>query len=163
MLQEKQIRVFLEPLVNMLDEVVVGKVLSGDLLQDVQTVEGEPMTAKKAGIPSYQGKMPTQTQRRLSYAKSGMVSLLVNTINGTIKRFKMQAKLEEKDALLHKIRVAHEIDLFANYPLEPALRMDYFYFCSEDPQFLDRCKNQNGILVLEFLIEKLEMYQQNKE
>jgi len=88
---------------------------------------------------------------------------LVNTINGAIKRFKMQAKLEEKDALLHKIRVAHEIDLFANYPLEPALRMDYFYFCSEDPQFLECCKNQNGILVLEFLIEKLEMYQQNKE
>jgi len=130
MLQEKQIQVFLEPLVNMLDEVVVGKVLSGNLLQDVQSIASEPMTAKKAGIPSYQGKMPTQTERRLSYAKSGMIGMLVITINGNIKRYKRQAELEEKDELLHKIRVAYEADLFTNYPLEPALRMDYFYFCS---------------------------------
>ncbi|WP_417237693.1 hypothetical protein [Bizionia sp.] len=130
MLQEKQIQVFLEPLVNMLDEVVVGKVLLGNLLQDVQSIASEPMTAKKAGIPSYQGKMLTQTERRLSYAKSGMIGMLVNTINGNIKRYKRQAELEEKDELLHKIRVAHEADLFTNYPLEPALRMDYFYFCS---------------------------------
>ncbi|OBX21406.1 MULTISPECIES: hypothetical protein [Bizionia] len=161
MLEETQIQVFLEPLVNMLDEVVVGKVLSGYLLQDVQAVEGQPMTAKKAGIPSYQGKMPTQTERRLSYAKNGMIGMLVNTINGNIKRYKMQAVLEEKDELLHEIRVAHEADLFANYPLEPASRMDYFYFCSEDSQFLERCKNKNGIVILQFLVEKLELYKQD--
>ncbi|MFC5196424.1 hypothetical protein ACFPH8_13875 [Bizionia hallyeonensis] len=161
MLQEKQIQVFLEPLVNMLDEVLVGKVLSGNLLQDVQSIASEPMTAKKAGIPSYQGKMPTQTERRLSYAKSGMIGMLVNTINGNIKRYKRQAELEEKDELLHKIRVAHEADLFTNYPLEPALRMDYFYFCSEDTKFLERCKSINGIDVLQFLVEKLERYKQN--
>lgn len=161
MLQEKQIQVFLEPLVNMLDEVVVGKVLSGNLLQDVQSIASEPMTAKKAGIPSYQGKMLTQTERRLSYAKSGMIGMLVNTINGNIKRYKRQAELEEKDELLHKIRVAHEADLFTNYPLEPALRMDYFYFCSEDTKFLEGCKSINGIDVLQFLVEKLERYKQN--
>ncbi len=163
MIQEKSVQVFLEPLVNMLDEVVVGKVLSGNLLEDVKTVEGEPMTALKAGIPSYQGKMPTPSQRQLSYAKSGMIGLLVNTLNGNIKKFKLQAKLEEKDELLHKIRVDHEADLFANYKLEPALRMDYFYFCSEDPQFLERCKNKNGIIVLQFLIEKLDIYKENRQ
>lgn len=163
MLEEKMLRIFLEPLVNMLDEVVVGKLLSGNLLEDVKTVEGEPMTSLKAGIPSYQGKMPTPSQRQLSYAKSGMIGLLVNSLNGNIKKFKLQVKLEEKDELLHKIRVAHEADLFANYTLEPALRMDYFYFCSEDPQFLERCKNKSGMVVLQFLIEKLDIYKQNKK
>lgn len=162
MLQEKSVQVFLEPLVNMLDEVVVGKVLSGDLLEDVQAVEGKPMTSLKAGIPSFQGKIPTPSQRQLSYAKSGMISTLVNTINGNIKKFRMQVKLEEKDELIHKIRIVHEADLFANYPLELPSRMDYFYFCSEDLQFLERCKNKNGILVLQFLIEKLDIYKQNK-
>lgn len=160
-LSENKFQVFLEPLVNLLDEVVVGKVLSGNLHHDVQMVEGEPMTSKKAGIPSYQGSMPTLTQRRLSYARSSLVGLLVNTINGNLKRFKKQAVLEEKDELLHKIRIAHEENLFATYSLEPHLRMDYFYFCSEDPNFLERCQNKNGIDILQFLIEKLQQYKQN--
>ncbi|EGV44168.2 hypothetical protein BZARG_954 [Bizionia argentinensis JUB59] len=162
MLQGNQIQVVLEPLVNKLDEVTVGKVLSGNLMHDVKNVEGEPLTAKMVGIPSYQGKMPTQSERRLSNAYGNVIVTLVNTINGKIKRLKQQVLLEEKDELLHKIRVAYEGDLFANYALEPMFRMDYFFFCSEDPKFLERCKNKNGITVLKFLIEKLEIYKQNR-
>lgn len=162
MLENKKFQIFLKPLINMLDEVVVGKVLSGNLMQDLQNVEGTPMTALKAGISSYQGKMPSQSERRLSYARSGMIGMIVNSLNGNIKRFKMQVQLEEKEELIHKIRAAQEANLFASFPLEPNLQMEFWYFCSEDPNFLERCKNKNGVLVLQYLIEKLEVYKENR-
>ncbi|TYB79276.1 peptidase associated/transthyretin-like domain-containing protein [Bizionia myxarmorum] len=162
MLENKKFQIFLKPLINLLDEVVVGKVLSGNLMQDLQNVDCTPMTALKAGIPSYQGKMPTQSERRLSYARSGMIGMIVNSLNGNIKRFKMQVQLEEKEELIHKIRAEQEENLFASFPLESNLRMEFWYFCAEGPDFLERCKNKNGVLVLQYLIEKLEVYKENR-
>lgn len=162
-IKTKQLNIELKPFINSLEEVVVGSLLSGDLFLDIKQVKGEPMTSKKAGIPSYRGKMPSPSQRRYNYARGGMLNSLINTINGNIKRYKRQIELERKAALIKKIRNEHEANLFANYSLDKSLRTDYFYFCSDDPEFLERCENQNSFRVLQFLVKKLKAYKKQSK
>lgn len=166
MIINKIVLVELEQQVNSLDEVVIGKVLSGNMLLDVGNVEDEPMTAKKAGIPSYQGKRKTQSERRLHDADHGVlftglslnVNKLLNKINGRTKKLKHQVKLEAKDELMFNIKVRLSEDFFANNPLDEDLIMDFFYFCSEDEDFMPQCKNKNNLEILHFLRHKYKQY-----
>ena len=64
----KRITITLEEQVNELDEVVVGKILTGDLLKDVKNIEGAPVTSQSLGIPSYQGRLLTQSERKVKEA-----------------------------------------------------------------------------------------------
>ena len=129
---DKTLVVFLEEQINALDQVVVGKVLTGDILSDVGNVEGEPMTSKKAGIPSYQGKPKTQSERRLNEATTGggIVPLnpIINAITGRTKELKRRILLEEKEALMYSIKARLSDDLFTLEPLEEDYIMEYFYF-----------------------------------
>lgn len=162
---EKELEVHLEELTYTLDEVVVGRMLTGDLLLDASRVEGEPVTAKKLGIPSYQGKLKTQSERKLNEATTGggFIPLfpIINAITGRTKQLKNQIKLERKDELLYDIRKRLEKDLFSIDDLSKNLRTDFFYFCSEDENFILRCKNKSDLEVLEFLREKLIQYKSN--
>lgn len=165
MIEQKTIVVALEPSVNSLDEVVVGKVLSGDMLMDIQNVEGTPVTAKSLGIPSYQGKPKTQAQRLLKEATSGggiiPLNPIINAITGRTKKLKLYVELEKKEILMYRIKSRLEDDLFGSYTLDEDHIMDYFYFVSEDENFLERCNDKNDIFILEFLVEKLQEYKQN--
>lgn len=162
----KTLVVYLEEQINALDQVVVGKVLTGDILSDVGNVEGEPMTSKKAGIPSYQGKPKTQSERRLIEATTGAgivpLNPILNAISGRTKELKRRVLLEEKETLMYSIKAKLSEDLFSLEPLHDDYVMEYFYFVSETDDFLERCKNKNDILVLEYLIEKIKIYKKNK-
>ena len=69
MLKNRTIEVNLEEQVNQLDEVTVGKILTGDLLSDINNTEGEPpINFFDVGIPGYTGKPATQSERRLAEA-----------------------------------------------------------------------------------------------
>ena len=104
----KTLNVTLEEQLNTLDQVVVGKVLSGDILTDIGNVDGEPITAKKVGIPSYQGPPKTQSERKLNEATTGggFIPLfpIINAISGRTKKLKTQVKLEEKEELMCRLR-----------------------------------------------------------
>ena len=41
------------------------------------------------------------------------------------------------------------------HELEEDLRIEFYYFCSDDPDFQDRCINRSDVEVLEYLNEKL--------
>ncbi|HLV69225.1 MAG TPA: hypothetical protein VKY34_00870, partial [Xanthomarina sp.] len=105
---EKNLEVHLEELTYALEEVVVGRMLSGDLMQDIGDVEGSPVTAKQLGIPSYQGKLKTQNERKLNEATTGggFIPLfpIINAISGRTKQLKNQIKLKRKDNLLEDVR-----------------------------------------------------------
>src|SRR5690606_29068251 len=154
---EKALEVHLEELTYALDEVVVGRMLSGDLMQDIADVKGSPVTAKQLGIPSYQGKLKTQSERKLNEATTGggFIPLfpIINAITGRTKQLKNQIKLERKDNLLEDVRKRLEPILFVNDTLSENLRTDFFYFCSEDPQFVSHCKAKSDLEILEFLKE----------
>ena len=174
----KTVTVKLEELVNQLDEVTVGKILTGDLNSDINNTEGDPpINFYDVGIPGYTGKIATQNERRMNEATTGPngqklkwyspltgsipINPILNAISGRTKMLKQQIKLEEKNNLLRQIKTSLSEDFFSIYKLDEMLRADFFYFCEEDPNFELRCKNKGDIEIFDFLKEKLIQYKKN--
>lgn len=156
----KQMPVYLEELVNALDEVVVGKILTGDLLSDIKNAQLTPeLNFYNLGIPGYTGKLKSQTERRLYEASSGggliPIFPIINAISGRTKRLKAQVKFEKLDDCVHRMKSKFSIDVFSNYDLEEGQKAEFFYYCQDDPQFENLCKNTNDMVVFEFLQSKL--------
>jgi len=165
----------LEGQINELDEVLVGKVLTGDLLSDVKNVEGEPpINFYDVDIPGYTGKPATQSERRLSEAGefkpkmlfgllSGGIPLnpISNGISGRTKMLKNRVQLEANDDLLQKIKVRLSKSFFNIYKLDETKHADFFYFCADDVNFTKQCKDKSDIEIFEFLRKKLMEYNTN--
>ena len=157
----------LEEQINQLDEVVVGKILTGNLLLDVQNTEGDaPINFYDVGIPGYTGKIATQSERRLHEATTGggIVPLnpILNAISGRTKMLKNQIKVEEKDKLMRSIKARMAEDFFASSPLPNDLKMDFLYFCMDDVNFMKMCKNKSDLDIITFLQFKYKQYQENR-
>lgn len=174
-ISSQAIYVTLEEQINELDEVLVGKVLSGDLLMDIENVEGSPpINFYDVGIPGYTGKPATQSERRLAEAGEfkpkmllgllgGGVPLnpILNGISGRTKMLKKRVELEEREQLMQSIKGRLAKDFFMANPLEEDLKMDFLYFCADDENFLILCKNQTDFNILLFLKTKYHQYTQN--
>ncbi|KJD35814.1 hypothetical protein PW52_08770 [Tamlana sedimentorum] len=173
----KALKVYLEEQVNELDEVMVGSILTGDLLSDVQNVNGKPpINFYDVGIPGYTGKPATQSERRLSEASNfspsvngnsmgggGSVSILpiINAITGRTKMLKKRVKIEEKEEVMLKVKGRLAKDFFISNPLNSSLQADFFYFCADDENFIKYCKNKSDFEVLIFLRHKYKQYLKN--
>lgn len=171
---EQKIIVQLEDQVNVLDEVVVGKILSGDLNMDVQNTEiDKPIDFYDVGIPGYKGKPKTQSERRLHEADAGKMipyvglgmavnfHKLMNAITGRTKMLKERVRLESNDVLMYQMKAQFSEDLFATYPLDEPLRMEFFYYCTEEEDFEARCKDKSDLEQFEYLKEKIVLYKKN--
>jgi len=164
----KALRVTLEEQINELDEVIVGKILTGNLFLDVQNIEGDPpINFFDVGIPGYTGKPATQSERRLNEATTGggiiPLNPILNAISGRTKQLKTQVKLEENEALMLRVKDRLANDFFASNPMEEDLKMDFFFFCADDENFMKHCKNQTDFSVLIFLRMKYRQYLENLE
>jgi hypothetical protein len=169
----KKILISLEEQINQLDEVVVGKILSGNLLKDMNNIEGEAVTANSLGIPSYQGRLLTQSERKLKEASDfqstigfgGSVGIIpiINAITGRTKALKNNVKLERKESLMYQIKARLSDGLFVDNPLDENYIMDYFYFVSDDKDFTTICAYKSDLEILVFLKEKLIQYKSNQE
>lgn len=173
MIEVKLIKVFLLENVNQLDEVVVGKVLTGDLMSDIENSDAKaPINFYDVGIPGYQGKRKTQSERRLAEADAGKFvyiglgaavnfNKVLNAITGRTKMLKQRVKLEARDELMFTIKAKFSEDLFSESTLEEHLMYEFFYFCSEDPDFTNKCGGSNDLEAMSFLQEKLITYRAN--
>lgn len=169
----KRITITLEEQINELDEVVVGKILSGDLFKDVKNIEGAPVTSNSLGIPSYQGRLLTQSERKLKEASDlhptagigGSVGIIpiINAITGRTKKLKNNVKLERKESLMYQIKARLSEGLFEDNPLDKNDVMDYFHFVSEDKDFMIICNYKSDLEILVFLKEKLIQYKSNQD
>ena len=173
----KVVRVDLEEQINQLDEVVVGKVLTGNLLSDIKNVKGNPpINFFDVGIPGYTGRIATQSERRLSEASAfnpkaggslggmgGSVSLnpIINALTGRTKMLKARVEIEEKEELLHSVKTRLSKDFLMSNPLDDDLVADFFYFCADDENFIKYCKNQSDFKILIFLRMKYKEYLKN--
>jgi hypothetical protein len=169
--------VALQEQVNELDEVIVGKVLTGDLFSDMDNVQGKPpINFYDVGIPGYTGKIATQSERRLSEAGefkpqmllgllTGGIPLnpILNGISGRTKMLKQRVALESKTELMFRIKARLSENFFASNPLEDSLKMDFFYFCSDDDKFIQTCKGQSDFQILLFLKKKYNEYLMNSK
>ena len=172
-IKERGMTVELTDQVNVLDEVIVGKILTGDLDSDVNNSDAErPIDFYDVGIPGYKGKPKTQSERRLYEADHGkMVSIglgvgvnfnkLLNKISGRTKKLKERVRVESNDVLIKSIEARLSEYFFQTYPLNEDFRTDFFYFCSDDLEFEKRCNNKSDIEVFEFLAEKIKAYKSN--
>ena len=96
----------LDEQINELDEVIVGKVLTGDLLSDINSIEGDPpINFFDVGIPGYKGKKATQSERRLHEATTGggfiPLNPILNAISGRTKMLKKRIALEANTTLMY--------------------------------------------------------------
>lgn len=167
--------VILNEQINELDEVVVGKVLSGDLLADIVNVDGNaPINFYDVGIPGYTGKPATQSERRLAQAGEfkpemllgivlggGSLDPIINGISGRTKMLKKRVAIEDKETLMQSIKGRLSKDFFASNPMEDELKIDFFYFCADDENFIKYCKNQTDFKILIFLRVKYKQYMIN--
>ncbi|WP_396601847.1 hypothetical protein [Algibacter sp. R77976] len=167
--------VILDEQINELDEVVIGKVLSGDLMADIKNIDGNaPIDFYDVGIPGYTGKPATQSERRLAQAGEfkpkmllgivlGGASLdpIINGLSGRTKMLKERVKLEEKESLMQSIKGRLSKDFFISNPLDETLKMDFFYFCADDINFIRSCKNHTDFKILIFLRMKYRQYMVN--
>ncbi len=167
-LVSKTMIVNLDEQINELEEVVVGKVLTGDLLSDIENADqNAPINFYDVGIPGYTGKIATQSERRLYEATTGggIVPLnpIINAITGRTKMLKERIKLERRKDLLRQIKDEFSEDFFKNHKLEEDLRTDFFYFCEEDPNFEKRCVGKSDLEIYFYLQERLIKYKENQQ
>lgn len=173
-IEQKKMVIMLEEQVNVLDEVLVGKVLSGDLEFDVKNAKvDKPLDFYDVGIPGYTGKPKTQSERRLYEADGGKMipylgfgfavnfHKLMNAISGRTKMLKERVRLESNEILMYKIRAELSEEFFKKHLLDESLLVEFFYFCSEDPNFESRCKGKSELEVYEFIEEKYIEYKAN--
>ncbi len=172
----KKIAVTLESNVNELKEVVVGKVLTGDLLSDLKNSDAKPtINFYDVGIPGYVGKPKTQNERLLYEAGefkpkmllgllmgSVPINPILNGISGRTKMLKQRVKLEKEEQLLFSLKSRLELGFFKENPLDESSRLDFFYFCSDDPNFVERCRDSD-LEALVFFKEKYEHYLKNRK
>ncbi|WP_299228627.1 carboxypeptidase-like regulatory domain-containing protein [uncultured Psychroserpens sp.] len=168
MIQSQKMVVNLTEKINELDEVIVGKVLTGDLTSDVQNSDAKAdINFYDVGIPGYTGKRKTQKERRLYDANHGKyvyyygllasinINKILNKISGRTKRLKNLVRLEQQDTCMQRVNSEFSDDLFGDLDLEDHLKTEFFYYASEDPKFLELCKLNSDIKLFEFLAQKL--------
>lgn len=163
---KKTLTVVLEEEINQLEEVIVGRILTGNLLSDIDHTEGNPpINFYDVGIPGYTGKIATQSERRLNEATTGggfiPLNPILNAISGRTKMLKQQVALEAKDELLYTIKARLSNVFFKLNPLQESLIMDFFYFCQEDENFMMACNNQSDLKIWQFLEVKHKQYINN--
>lgn len=163
LIQYKFISVELTDKITELDEVVVGKILTGDLMSDIENSDVKPdLNFYDLGISGYTGKLKTQSERRLHEATtgSGLVPLnpILNWISGRTKKLKGQIARENLDNAMRKTMSSLSETLFDIDTLEDTKRMEFFYFVTDDPQFLPLSKTDNDLIMLTFLQQKLEEF-----
>ncbi|MFC4723445.1 hypothetical protein ACFO5O_14005 [Geojedonia litorea] len=175
MYNSKTLEIPLTENINQLNEVIVGRVLTGDLRSDIENANiKSEINFYDVGIPGYTGKLKTQSERRLFEADNGKffvfygigfainVHKILNRISGRTKQLKLHVRLEALDTCMLRAKSEFSETLFGDLNIEDHLEMEFFYYVSEDPEFLEICKRDNAMEMYQFLVEKLVNYKENQ-
>ncbi|MBT8244070.1 MAG: hypothetical protein HKP48_10875 [Winogradskyella sp.] len=173
-LEEDNLRVNLEEKVTELDEVNVGRVLTGNIASDVGNIElKEKINFYDLGIPGYTGKPKTIQERKLYDANHGKmaafyiiagtvnINKLLNKISGRTKKLKAIVDLSESDKCMKRMKDFYSKTLFDKQELSDAQQTEYFYFCMDDSNFKEICERNDPTEVIPFLDKKLLAYKKN--
>lgn len=175
MMQSGTCVIILEERINVLDEVVLGKILTGNLESDLQNSDAEPeINFYDLGIPGFTGKPLTLNESKLHDADAGPWGYigfgfgvnfhkLLNQISGRTKRLKNIVDLDRRDECINRLRREYEDIIFEKEQLAENLRVEYFLFCQEDDEFLEMCNRNNDIEAIDFLKLKLKIYKEARK
>lgn len=162
-MQTKSMTVNLEDHVNELDEVVVGKILTGDLLTDIENSDAKrEINFYDLGIPGYTGPRMTQSERRVYEANSGggilPLNPLINWITGRTKKLKEQVAREKRFQAMDEAKAKYTAMLFETESFDASQQTEFFHFASYDPDFVVFSKTKTEIEMFQFLKEKLKAF-----
>ena len=162
--------------INKLDEVVVGKILTGDLLSDIENSDAtQDINFYDVGIPGYTGRRKTQSERRLAEADSGKflyfygvgfainVHKILNRISGRTKEMTGRVFAEEQVACINRTHSEFSELLFGNQDFGKGLIDGFYMYVAEDSKFDELCKSDNSLEMYEFLVGKLIGFQSSDE
>ena len=166
--------------INELNEVIVGKILTGSLQSDLENSDAKTeINFYDLGIPGYTGKPLTQNERKLHDADSGPTGAimggpfgggvglnmhkLLNKISGRTKKLRAIVALDDEERCIARLRREYEEAVFKIDTLADTLKNEYFLFCQEDEGFKTLCDENNDLKSIEFLQTKLKAYQKNRE
>ncbi len=175
-IKNKRIVLYLEIQVNELAEVKIGNTLTGNLYEDIANSKAErPLDFYDVGIPGYQGKRKTKSERLLHEAGDFRPAMLLgllggslpinpilNGLSGRTKMLKKRVELEKNTEKMQRLKAKLGADFFENYPLDTMKRMDFFYFCAEDKN-LDKRTSGNDFDSLNFVLHQSQEYNRNPE
>jgi len=178
MLEQNDLIIYVTERVNQLDEVVVGKIFTGSLASDLNSLDAEAeINAKDLGIPGFYGKPKNLPERKLHDADHGdwvavnggpfgfgavlNMNKILNRISGRTKRLKERVILDEKNTCREQLIEDYQERLFKNETLTKAQQAEYFYFCMGDSKFQDICATTDFQIIEQFLQKKLNTYKSN--
>jgi hypothetical protein len=166
--------------INELNEVIVGKILTGSLQSDLENSDAKTeVNFYDLGIPG-NTKLPlTQNEQKLHDADAGPTGSIqggpygggvalnlhkiLNKVSGRTKKLRAIVALDDKEKCMSRLRTEYETVIFKTDTLAEKYRNEYFYFCQEDEGFKALCEENNDLKSIEFLKSKLKDYQKNRE
>ena len=149
--------------ITQLDQVVVGKVLTGDLGSDIKNQDVEtPINFYDLGIPGYTGKPKTLNERKLSEATSGggflPLNPIINAITGRTKMLKQRIKLDKKIKCVDKLKAAYKDIIFEDEEFSEELQNRFFNFIMDSEKLQGACNSDNVLTPITFLKEELKLF-----
>ncbi|SEM20530.1 hypothetical protein SAMN04487910_4432 [Aquimarina amphilecti] len=156
----------LTPIVTKLDQVNVSDInLSGNVDKDTKGIEIKPFVNNRSlGLPFRDIKQPTQIERKIYTAKSGIIDRPINYLNGTLKKLKKIKAIQDLDRLIQRGETSFSVTFFTNdLGLNEDLISDFMYYCAEDSYFENLLENTKKLSLLEFFQVKVKSYKKIKE
>ncbi|MDY8138631.1 hypothetical protein [Aquimarina sp. 2201CG5-10] len=164
-LEKEVLEISLKPIVRQLEQVRVSNIgLTGNLSKDATVVELQPfVNNKNLGLPFGDIKQPTQAERKIYTAKSGILDRPINYLNGKLKKLKRIKALEDLDRLVEKGETTFNTAFFVEaLKLPENLITDFMFFCAEDEYFKDLLGNSKRLTLVEFFEKKVIFYKEFK-
>ncbi len=160
--------------VNALNEVVVGKILTGSLESDLQNSDAKPqINFYDLGIPGNTDLPLTQSEQRLYDADHGQfvyyygigfainIHKILNRINGDTNEYKKRIEIEFKEKCINRLKSEYSKTVFDVIAIPKDNKEEFFQFCLEDNQFKTLCEDENKLNAVGFLLDKLKAFQIN--
>lgn len=165
-LEDQPYQVFLFPKINALQEVLItDSGLIGVEEVDIQNIPVTPyITAATLGLPQATRPLPTVEERRIYTASSSMTELLINTLNGKLKKLRKLDRWAKLDRIVLKGEQSMATYYFEEYCGIPAEYItDFVYFCSEDERYKQLLNLDDQLKLFEFFEEKSVAYREFRE
>ncbi len=165
-LQKESVTVVLFPTLEQLEQVKISNIeLSGYLDTDINVVELLPYVDNRIlDLPFRDKPQPTQIERRIYTAKSGVLDLPINYLNGKLKKLKRIKAIEDLDKIVQKGEIAFNTPFFTQMLKIPKdLVSDFMYYCAEDDYFKNLLESSKRLTLLEFFKQKAIIYKIHKE
>lgn len=163
MISKNEMNVNLVEDITQLDQVVVGKILTGNINSDLKSLDiEEPINFYDLGIPGYTGKPKTLSERKLIAATSsgGGIPLIgiINAISGKTKQLKERIELDKDMYCVEKLKASYKDLIFENEDLSEDLQNRFFNFIMDSGNLRNACRSTNPLLPITFLNKELKLF-----